>query len=330
MRTVDGARELEMLAEHLRSHPALAAKAEIGLVREVLGEVGWVHGPGDDGAVVPGVDARDRGSAPPAQVVVCGEAILPDFVAGDPYGAGVAAVLTNVNDLAAMGAVPSAIVDTVVGSSALAREVLRGMADASAMYDVPLVGGHLTVHEGPPSVSAFGVGHAEVALSTTRVRPGQTLLVAGCTEGAMRDDFPFFRSYDVRGPAMAGDVRLLARLASTGACVAAKDVSMAGLVGSVAMLLEWSRLGVTLDLDVLPRPAGVSMAAWLTCFPAYVFLLCTPADRAGECIEAFRERGLEAAVVGTVDGSGLLQLASGGCRATVMDLRVTAVTGLRS
>ena len=46
------ATELEELAGVLRSHPALRAKHEIGLVSEVLGAGSWVHGPGDDGAVV--------------------------------------------------------------------------------------------------------------------------------------------------------------------------------------------------------------------------------------------------------------------------------------
>ena len=59
----------------------------------------------------------------------------------------------------------------------------------------------------------------------------------------MRTDFPFFRSFDERGSRLAGDVRVLAAVASSGACVAAKDVSMAGLVGSLAMLLEWAGWG---------------------------------------------------------------------------------------
>ena len=45
--------ELDGLAAYLRSHPALRAKGEIKLVSEVLGGGSWVHGPGDDGAVVP-------------------------------------------------------------------------------------------------------------------------------------------------------------------------------------------------------------------------------------------------------------------------------------
>jgi selenophosphate synthetase-related protein len=318
---------LDDLAAHLRSHPALRAKREIEVVSEVLGARSWVHGPGDDGAVVPlwpGLLAGDAGG----QVIACGEALLPAFVAQDPYGAGIAAVLANVNDLAAMGAVPLAIVDTIVGAPELARETLRGMRDACEWYDVALAGGHLTVHDGAPAVSAFGVGRADAVLSTTHVAAGQSLVLAACTTGAMRTDFPFFRSFEERAGRMGDDVRLLAEVASSGVCVAAKDVSMAGLVGSLAMLLEWSRLGVTLDLDRLPRPSGVPLRDWLTCFPAYAFLLCVPAGREDACLSAFHSRGLDAAVVGTIEESGLLALHSRGHTAPVIDLTVSGVTGL--
>ena len=321
--------DLDRLAAHLRSHGALRAKAEIALVSEVMGAASWVHGPGDDGAVVR-MGAAAGGRTPRGgEVIACGEALLPAFVARDPYAAGFAAVLTNVNDLAAMGATPCAIVDTVVGTADIAREALRGMHAASRLYDVPVVGGHLTLHDGAPALSAFGVGQADSVLSLTHVRAGQSLVVASCTEGTMRADFPFFRSFDERGTELAGDVRVLAGLARSGAAVAAKDVSMAGLVGSLAMLLEWGRLGVSLDLDLLPRPSSVPMAEWLTCFPAYSFLVCAPQGRADECLAAFHSRGLPAAVVGLIDDSGLLRVSAGGRQATVLDLAVTPVTGLR-
>jgi len=324
------AAEVDELAHHLRTHPALLAKREIGLVSEVLGAASWVHGPGDDGAVV---DVSDGGSPADAtgasRVVACGEALLPAFVAADPYGAGVAAVLTNVNDLAAMGATPIAVLDTIVGSTALAREALRGMRDACGWYDVRLIGGHLTVHQGTPALSAFGVGRAGPVLSLTNVAAGQSLVVAVCTAGRMRSDFPFFRSFDERGRDLAGDVRVLADLAASGACVAAKDISMAGLVGSLAMLLEWSGLGVTVDLDTVPRPVSVPMRDWLTCFPAFGFLLCCPPGRATETVDTFHQRGLDAAVVGEIDASGVLAIHWGGSRADVLDLATTGITGLR-
>lgn len=319
--------DLDELAGFLRSHPALRAKGDIGIVGDVLGPGSWVHGPGDDGAVV-APRAVDSPAAAGDHVIACGEALLPSFVASDPYGAGIAAVLTNVNDLAAMGAVPMAIVDTIVGTPEVAREALRGMRDACEWYDVALAGGHLTVHDGAPALSAFGVGRAASVLSTTHVASGQALIVAACTTGTMRADFPFFRSFEERRAELAGDLHVLASVAASGACVAAKDVSMAGLVGSLAMLLEWSRLGVTLDVAKLPRPAGVAVRDWLTCFPAYAFLLCSPPGREADCLAAFHARGLDAAVVGLIDGSGVLRLSLAGSEAAVLDLADSGVTGL--
>lgn len=301
------------------AHPGFRAKAEIGLVGEVLGGSDWLSGPGDDGAVV------DAGGS---RVVGCGEAIFPPFVAADPHAAGFAAVLTNVNDMAAMGAVPLGIVDTVVGPEPVARTVLAGMREASLLYQVPIIGGHLTIHDGPPAVSAFGIGHAPVPLSVTRAEPGQALVVAAALDGAMRPDFPFFPAFASRGDRCAGDVRLLAALARDGVCVAAKDVSMAGLLGSLAMLLECGGLGVTVDLDVLPAPAGVALSSWLNCFPSFGFLLCVPRGREDECVAAFARRELAASVVGALDDTGELAVRSAGERATVLRLDDFRVTGL--
>ena len=312
--------ELDDLAVHLRGLPGVLSKADIGLVAEVFGDGDWYAGPGDDGAVLPAGDGH---------VVVGGEAILPAFVAADPYGAGIAAVLANVNDLAAMGARPVALLDTVVGSEPVAREVLRGLHWAARLYDVPVVGGHLTRTDGPPSLSAFGIGRAQRVLSATAAAPGQVLVLGCCVEGRMRPDFPFFPSFDERGDALAGDVRLLADLADSGAAVACKDVSMAGLVGSLAMLLEAGKLGVSVDLDVLPVPAGVSLAAWLGCFPCFAFLLTCPADRVGDCLAGFRDRGLTAEALGVLDGSGEVRLVRGGEQAIVFDLQVEGITNLR-
>ena len=308
--------DLAHLAGALRANPALHNKAPIALVREVFGAGDWLAGPGDDGAVVDG------------SLVVGGEAILPAFVAGDPYGAGMAAVLANVNDLAAMGAVPLAIVDTIAAGDDVARRALQGMKYASGLYDVPVVGGHLTRHDGAPALSAFGLGRAAHVLSVRNAGAGQRLMLACVTEGTMRADFPFFASFDERGGRLAGDVRTLATVAGAGACVAAKDVSMAGIVGSLAMLLECNRLGVTVDLDAVPVPAGVDLAEWLVAFPCFAFLLCVPAGREGDCARPFTERGIQAALLGTVDGSGEVALSAGGRREVVIDLGSETVTGL--
>ncbi|WP_051342729.1 AIR synthase related protein [Pseudonocardia spinosispora] len=315
-RTLVDTASLDDLVASVLANPGLRAKADIALVGEVLGGTDWVAGPGDDGAVLSG------------GTVACGEAMFPPFVRADPRGAGFAAVLTNVNDLAAMGAEPLGIVDTVVGTEATARAALAGMREASELFQVPIVGGHLTIHDGEPAISAFGIGTTPRALSVTRAAEGQSLVVAAALDGEMRPDFPFFPAFGARGDRCPGDVRLLPALADEGLVVAAKDISMAGLVGSLAMLLEPTGLGVTVDVDAVPCPLGVPLVRWFNCFPSYGFLLCVPPGREAECVGAFEARDLAAAVVGTLDGSGELALERDGERALVLRIDEFTVTGL--
>jgi selenophosphate synthetase-related protein len=50
---------------------------------------------------------------------------------------------------------------------------------------------------------------------------------------------------------------------------AAKDVSMAGLLGTTGMLAEASGCAAEIDVAAVPRPAGVSLGDWATCFPGF-------------------------------------------------------------
>lgn len=311
--------DLDALVERIRALPGVRSKAVIGAVSEVFGGADWWAGAGDDGAVV-----ADDGH----QLVVGGEAMLSAFVEKDPYGAGVAAVVANVNDLAAMGARPLAIVDTIVGTRAMALRALEGLRWASDLYRVPVVGGHLTESDGAPALSAFGLGRADAVLSANHVEPGQDLILASCLEGEMRPDFLFFRSLESRRDQLSADVRLLAEVARAGAAVASKDVSMAGLVGSLAMLLEANRLGVEVDVARVPVPEGVALEDWLCCFPSFAFLITADPERTEECRAAFRDRGLSAEILGTITDTGRVQLRSGDRVETVFDLEHEAVTGL--
>ena len=311
--------ELASLVEVLRAHTGLTGKQPIRLVTDYVDASDPVHGPGDDGAIVEIGDHK---------VVACGEALFPPFVAVDPYGAGIAAVLANVNDVAAMGGVPQAIVNTIVASTDIAAEVLRGMKDASAMYDVPIVGGHLTQHDGEPALSAFAIGEVGEVLSMANVAPGQQLVFVCSLDGYMRQDFPFFTTLDNQGPRLARDIRLLDQAARAGLVVAAKDVSMAGSIGSLAMLLEFSRCGACVDLDRLPTPGDTELGRWLICFPTYAFWLAVPDDLVADCVEFFHRHELEAAAVGVITAESILALSQGDETATVMDLATETITGL--
>lgn len=311
--------DLEEVVRRFREHPGRLGKRFLGLVTEVLGATDWVRGPGDDAAVIPRHDGF---------LLAAGEAIWPAFVDADPFGAGIAAVVANVNDVAAMGGRPLALVDTVVGPQAVARRALEGMRFASERYGVPIVGGHLTMSDGPPAMSVFVLGEASAVLSSGNAAPGQALLFACALEGTMREDFVFFSSIRARDYRLRDDVDVLPRLAEAGVCVAAKDVSMAGLLGSLAMLLEPTGTGVVVDLERLPRPPDVGLAEWTAAFPSFGFLLCAPAGGAQACKAAFHAEGLACEEIGVLDETGKLRVALRNEDSVLLDLARDDVTRL--
>ena len=119
---------------------------------------------------------------------------------------------------------------------------------------------------------------------------------------------------------MRGAARAFPALAEDGLCPAAKDISMAGAVGTALMLLECSGVGARIHIDALPRPPGVPLMRWLASFPSYGFVLSVPPVHAATVLARFAARDIACAVVGEVDASRRVQLRAGGEDALLWDL----------
>jgi putative N-acetyltransferase (TIGR04045 family) len=233
-----------------------------------LGGRGFV---GDDGAPVPGSDL----------VAAC-DAIVPAMVERDPEWAGWCGVLVNLNDLAAMGATPVGLLDAVAArDAAAAAKVLSGLRAASAAYGVPVLGGHTQLGvAGALAVTALGRAAAPIPGGGGRAGDDVCLLVD--TAGRWRPGYGG-RQWDSTSARRADDLRaMVTSLSRAGRPpAAAKDVSMAGVVGTLGMLAEASGCGAELAVADIPRPApaaAVAMGDWLTCFPGFALLT---ADRPG-------------------------------------------------
>lgn len=308
---------LPSLARTVRDHPGLRGKRDLAVVAQVLG------GDGDDAAIVPDGDGH---------LVMAAEAIWPPFVAAQPRAAGVAGVVTALNDLAATGARPIALLDCLVaGSRRLAEEVLDGLRTGAGLYGVPVLGGHATIDQSAGAgLSTFAVGRAVRPLAARNARPGDAVSLVACLEGEMLVGTGGSFFSHLRGPRReraAGDLALLADAAEAGEAWAARDVSMPGVAGSLLQLCESAGgLGCALRLEELPVPAGLALERWLLTFPSYGFLLVgDPAPLA----RRFAAAGLTCAQVGTLDATGTLRLAAGGSEEPVWDLGAEPLTGLR-
>ena len=218
----------------------------------------WV---GDDGAPVPGTD-----------VIAVNDAILPAMVERDPWWAGWCAVLVNVNDLTAMGAEPVGLLDTLAApTESLARRVIAGMSAAAAAWDVPFLGGHTQtgVHA---ALSVTMLGRTDDPVPGGGARPGRRLSLVADLGGSWRPGYTG-RQWDSTSTRSPDHLRRMQSVVRDLRPDAAKDVSMAGLVGTTAMMAEASGVAISIDVERIPRPAGVRLDHWLTCFPGFAMLV---------------------------------------------------------
>jgi AIR synthase-related protein len=259
----------------------------------------------------------------PGYLLFAIEGLIEEFVAADPWFAGYSGVMVNVSDIAAMGGRPLAVVDAIWSRGGeRAKPVLEGMLAAAAAYAVPVVGGHSNVRSEREQLSVAILGRANRLLSSFAAQPGDRLLMAVDLRGRYREPYPYWdASTQAAAARLRGDIELLPALAEEGLCGAAKDISMAGALGTALMLLECSGCGALIDATALPRPPAASLERWVATFPSFGFILAVAPGHASRVIARFAERDIACAEVGGVDDTRSVRLTDGEREALLWDFR---------
>ncbi|MEW6442441.1 MAG: AIR synthase related protein [bacterium] len=322
-RKVPGPSALAELVRELLNFPGIRRKEAIGPVLRALESVTdygrTVVGPGDDAAVL-----RLEGTTGP-YLLMAADSIVPALIEADPYRAGRAAVLVNANDIYAMGGRPLAMVN-VLGGVVRERqaEICRGMADECRRLRVPMVGGHLAPEEGGAFLAVSVLGEARALLVDSRATPGQDVVLALDLRGERWGDAILnWDSHAGKGAdTLLADLGVLCSLAERGLCSACRDVSNAGIVGTLAMLLERAGLGARIDLGSIAVPPPFGLGDWLRVYPSFGFVLVSAAAGLRETLRAFSDRGIWAARIGRTDGTGRLRVCLDGEEAVAFDFSV--------
>jgi putative N-acetyltransferase (TIGR04045 family) len=221
---------------------------------------------GDDGAPV-----ADTG------VIAACDAIIPSMVERDPEWAGWCAVLVNANDLAAMGAAPLGLLDALGAKDAAhAARVLSGLRAAAQAYGIPVLGGHTQLGV-PAALSVTALGRTEHPVPGGGGRPGHAVRLTADLGGGWRPGYRG-RQWDSTSHRTGAELRAMTGAVAAIRPAAAKDVSMAGIAGTLGMLAEASGCRAELEVADVPRPGEASMGDWLTCFPGFAMLTADEAD----------------------------------------------------
>jgi AIR synthase-related protein len=310
----------QALCEALRASRGFAHKRDISSVMARLSpSLPSDIAVGDDCAAIPDGDGH---------LLFAIEGFVEDFVEQMPWFAGYCGVMVNVSDIYAMGGRPLAVVDALWSHGAEAgHPVLDGLAEASRRYGVPIVGGHSNHKSERGQLAVAIVGRAHKLLTSFDAQPGDVLVMAVDLRGDWQQPYPYWNA-STSAPAerLRADLELLPMLAEDGLCKAAKDISMAGTIGTALMLLECSKVGARIDVDAIPRPDGISLdnpgalLRWLVAFPSYGFVLSVRPENVDAVLARFHARGLAGAAIGQVLPEPLVGLCHHGSDALLWNL----------
>lgn len=324
--------DLSALLEVLRNTPAMLSKQAIQQPAQVVASAdkpltrAQLYAlPGDDTAAI-----------------ACGEhfqllaieGMLPGFVRAAPWFAGWSAVMANVSDITAMGGRATAVVNAYWHhDDTAAQEILTGIRAACDAYGLILAGGHTSRSENSPTALAVAItGIASKLLSTLHVKPGQIIAMAVDLEGYWHADSTYWKAFEgVPAERLRSKLEVLPRLAEAQLLHAAKDISNAGVLGSLLMLLETTGSGADIDLQRLPGPRDAGRdfdwARWLQVFPSYGFLMTLDEADWPNVQAAFAFEGLRCERIGVVTDSAELTVQHGLQRRTFWDLNERPFTG---
>lgn len=322
--------DIEIIAKEIREFEGVTRKKPLADLINIFESVRSEYANsvvdfGDDAAVIDiGFDDY---------ILFAADGIWGRLINASPWWAGYTSVLVNVNDIAAMGGKPVAMVNVLSSSQKNAcRELLRGIRDGIAKFGVPMVGGHM--HPDTPytslSVAIIGTVRKGCEIRSGTAQVGDSIIAAYDMDGKAGPNSPYsFDTTTMKEPdVVRAKYRVMEEIGRQKLVTAGKDISNPGLIGTLGMLLETSKKGARVDLNSIPVPSGFDLNLWLKVHPATGFIVTCQPEKVSAVLGLFEGADYAASEIGTVEDTSKLEIHSGAECAAVFDFRKDVVTGI--
>ncbi len=293
------------LVEALRQHKDVLDKKTIAQTYKHIGNSikSSIYFPEASSDVILGDDAAAILQKDGSHLLLAAEGIVTPFLNQDPWFAGYSAVMVNISDICAMGGLPIAVTDTIYASDADdSKAVWEGMMTASKTYGVPIVGGHTCYRSKCKALSVSILGKASKNLLTSfNAKPNDVILLALDQNGAYYKDYPFWNaSTNTQASTLQQRVKLPYEIANNQWSYTAKDISMGGIIGTLLMLLNSSKVGAHINLESITKPNDIPWEKWLVSFPSYGYLLSCTEQNVTQITNLFLENGINCDRIGNI------------------------------
>lgn len=305
--------DLKTLVKSIQDFEGVTRKNSISNVISLLEDAYNVSGDviidiGDDASAV------DIGNN--QALLIAADGIWGQIMDVNPYWAGYCAVLVNVNDIAAMGAKPLAMVNIMsIANDEIYEELLTGIKDGCLKFGVPMVGGHLHPDGAVDSlgVAIVGIAQKDKLITSFDAQVGDKVIVAIDLDGKPHEMFSlnWDTTYDKDAGLVRDQITAVQHLAENDYINSGKDISNPGILGTLEMLLEASDKGAVVNLKDIPKAEGVDWDSWLKMYPGSGFVFTASEENCDAIIDYLERFSITSAVVGEITDDNCLFVVDG-------------------
>jgi selenophosphate synthetase-related protein len=251
----------------------------------------------------------------------------------EPYAAGKASVMVTVNDIYSMGGRPLAMVNVLAsGDEDHRSKVVEGIKKGCEKLRVAMVGGHLhpDAPESSPSLAVAILGYAKKLLRSHLAKVGDDLVLAVDLKGdkGCRSVVSWDANSGKTPEELIYRLEALPLIAEKELAQTCKDVSNAGILGTISIMIENSGKGAIIELDSIRKPDEIELSDWLVCFQSFGFALSVQPQKSDAVISLFRDREITAAIVGKVVDEPMITLRNGPESKVLFDFKNDKITGI--
>ena len=319
---------LDQIVNRVRSYEGLLRKQPIEGVFDKLvlhGQPGpQLPNYGDDAAVIP----WEKGF-----LLLAADGIMTRLLINEPYAAGKASVMVTVNDIYSMGGRPLAMVNVLAsGDEDHRKKVVEGIKKGCEKLRVPMVGGHLhpDTPGNSPSLAVAILGYANKLLRSHLAKAGEDIILAVDLKGdkGCQSVVSWDANSGKTPKELLHRLEALPIIAEKGLAQTCKDVSNAGILGTISIMMENSNKGAIIEVPSLPKPPEIELSEWLVCFQSFGFVLSVSPKQSEAVIALFREREITAAIIGKVTEQPTIVLKNGLESKVLFNFRKDKITGI--
>ncbi len=256
---INSAMELTELARAIQNLPNIKEKFALNPLLDIVREKGYSNphvfaAYGEDSAALLPAQGKDQ------LVLFSIDQISSDFLKTRPYHAGYSAVFVAADDIYACGGQPlGCAISLGYEEESQGTQVMEGLIKATEVLDIPLVRGHTSAQSFDfLSISMVGQTTTEAYISAGNAQIGDELGLILDPEGQPGEKNKYYWNCIFQEKEVLQKKRqIMSRLAKKQYVHSAKDISNSGLFGTLLQMMELSKVGCNVDLNLVNLPPAL-------------------------------------------------------------------------